>query len=126
MILVNAIEKSKHIGRAQYETLLRILAPFAPHLAEELHQELAGPGADTLAYQPWPEFDPNRLIEDTLQIPVQVNGKLRDLLTVPANATAAEIEKLALASDKVKSFIEGKTIKKVIVVPKKLVNIVVG
>ena len=61
-----------------------------------------------------------------LQIPVQVNGKLRDLLTVPSTAAAAEIEKLALNSEKVKSFIDGKPIKKVIVVPKKIVNIAVG
>ena len=64
--------------------------------------------------------------EDEIQIPVQVNGKLRDVITVPADAPAAEVEKLALASDKVKPFIEGKTIKKLIVVPKKVVNIAVA
>ena len=66
------------------------------------------------------------LVEDTLEIPVQVNGKLRDVIKVPANATQAQLEAAAQASEKVKPFIDGKTIKKVIVVPKKLVNIVVG
>jgi leucyl-tRNA synthetase len=65
------------------------------------------------------------LLEDTLEIPVQVNGKLRDLITVPAAATQEQLEAAALASEKVRQFINGKTIKKIIVVPKKLVNIVV-
>ncbi len=66
------------------------------------------------------------LVEDTLEIPVQVNGKLRDVITVPANADNAALEAAARASEKVKPFLQGKTIRKVIVVPKKLVNIVVG
>jgi leucyl-tRNA synthetase len=126
MIFVNEAMTWEALPKSVMLDFLRLLQPLAPHLAEELHQKLAGPGAETLAYQPWPEFDPNRLIEDTVQIPVQVNGKLRDLLTVPANATPQEIEKLALASEKVKSFIEGKAIKKVIVVPKKVVNIAIA
>jgi leucyl-tRNA synthetase len=126
MIFVNEAMTWEALPKSVMLDFLRLLQPLAPHLAEELNQKLAGPNAETLAYQPWPEFDPNRLIEDTVQIPVQVNGKLRDLLTVPANATPQEIEKLALASDKVKSFIEGKQIKKVIVVPKKVVNIAVA
>jgi leucyl-tRNA synthetase len=125
MIFVNEAMTWEALPKSVMLDFLRLLQPLAPHLAEELHQKLAEPGADTLAYQPWPEFDPNRLVEDTVQIPVQVNGKLRDLLTVPSDAAAAEIEKLALASEKVKSFIAGKTIKKVIVVPKKVVNIAV-
>jgi len=125
MIFVNEAMTWEALPKSVMLDFLRLLQPLAPHVAEELHQKLAGPGAETLAYQPWPEFDPNRLIEDTVQIPVQVNGKLRDLLTVPADAAPQEIEKLALASDKVKSFIEGKSIKKVIVVPKKVVNIAV-
>jgi leucyl-tRNA synthetase len=126
MIFVNEAMTWEALPKSVMLDFLRLLQPLAPHVAEELHQKLAGPGAETLAYQPWPEFDPNRLVEDTVQIPVQVNGKLRDLLTVPSNAAAAEIEKLAMASEKVKSFIDGKTIKKVIVVPKKVVNIAVG
>jgi leucyl-tRNA synthetase len=126
MIFVNEAMTWEALPKSVMLDFLRLLQPLAPHVAEELHQKLAGPGAETLAYQPWPQFDANRLIENTVEIPVQVNGKLRDLLVVPANATAPEIEKLALASEKVKSFIEGKTIKKVIVVPKKVVNIAVA
>jgi leucyl-tRNA synthetase len=79
-----------------------------------------------LAYSPWPKFDPALLVEDTLEIPVQVNGKLRDVIRVPAGASQADLEVAAKNSEKVKSFIAGKTIKKVIVVPKKLVNIAVA
>jgi leucyl-tRNA synthetase len=79
-----------------------------------------------LAYAPWPKFDPALLVEDTLEIPVQVNGKLRDVIRVPANISQAELETVARASEKIRLFIEGKTIRKVIVLPKKLVNIVAG
>jgi leucyl-tRNA synthetase len=120
---------------------LILLAPFAPHLAEELWEKLStvhSPQSsaltgdsglrtrDSLSYQPWPKFDPVLLVEDTLEIPVQVNGKLRDVIKVPANASQADLEATAKNSEKVKSFITGKTIRKVIVVPKKLVNIVVA
>jgi len=116
-----------------------LLQPFAPHLAEELWKKLSKSSPaktsgklDTdrwtldLAYQPWPKFDPKWLIEDMLEIPVQVNGKLRDVIRVPAGATNAELEAVAKSAEKVKPFIDGKTIKKIIVVTRKLVNIVVG
>ena len=131
---------------------LVLLAPFAPHLAEELWAKLsilnssasAGSSGVTsnclsrrseaktdqpstsLTYAVWPKFDPALLVEDTLEIPVQVNGKLRDVIRVPANADNATVEAAAKASEKVQQFIAGKTIKKIIVVPKKLVNIVMG
>ncbi len=108
---------------------LTLLQPFAPHLAEELFARLNAGRTDqpaTLAYVPWPKYDPALLVESTLEIPVQVNGKLRDRIIVPADANQAQMESVALASDKVKPFIEGKAIKKIIVLPKKLVNIVVG
>jgi leucyl-tRNA synthetase len=109
---------------------LILLQPFAPHLAEELWSKLHAPSTrqhvTALAYAAWPQFDLALLVEDTLEVPVQVNGKLRDVLRVPANASAAELEAAAKASEKVKPFLEGKTIRKVIVLPKRLVNIVVG
>jgi leucyl-tRNA synthetase len=108
---------------------LILLQPFAPHLAEELWQKLSAnsqlPPAN-LAYAPWPKFDPALLVESEIEIPVQVNGKLRVVIKVSANATQAELETAAKNSEKVKPFIESKTIKKIIVVPKKLVNILVG
>jgi len=116
---------------------LILLQPFAPHLAEELWSKvLAAAGgttsdlglqtSDSLPYAPWPKFDPALLVEDILEIPVQVNGKLRDVIRVPANADNATLEAAAKASEKVKPFVDGKTIKKIIVVPRKLVNIAVG
>jgi leucyl-tRNA synthetase len=126
MIFVNEAMTWEALPRSVMLDFLRLLQPLAPHVAEELHQKLAGPSSETLAYQPWPVFDPARLVEDTAQIPVQVNGKLRDLLVVPTNAAPKEIEALALASEKVKPFIEGKAIKKIIVVPGKIVNIAVS
>jgi leucyl-tRNA synthetase len=103
---------------------LKLLHPFAPHLAEELYAKLGG-GGTTLAYEPWPKFDPTLLVEETIEIPVQVNGKLRDKIVVPTAATQAEIEAAALASEKVRQFMGDKPVRKVIVVPKRLVNIVV-
>ncbi len=108
---------------------LQLLAPFAPHLAEELWARLHatfGQAAPSLAYAPWPEFDPALLVEDTLEIPVQVNGKLRDVIRVPAGAANADMERAALASERTQPFLAGKTVKKIIVVPKKMVNIVVA
>jgi leucyl-tRNA synthetase len=108
------------------KTFLQLLAPFAPHIAEELWARLHatfGQTAPSLAYAPWPKFDAALLVESEIEIPVQVNGKLRDVIKVSVNATAAELEALALANEKAKPYYEGKTIKKIIVVPKKLVNI---
>jgi leucyl-tRNA synthetase len=108
---------------------LILLQPFAPHLAEEmwsrLHQS-AGAGTPSLSYSPWPAVDLSLLVEDQIQVPVQVNGKLRDVISVPTGATAAELEAAARASEKVAPFLAGKTVKKVIVVPGKLVNFVVA
>lgn len=112
---------------------LALLQPFSPHVAEELWSRLfshaAPAGRDrelALTYQPWPKFDAALLVESTLEIPVQVNGKLRDKLVVPADISNADLEKAALAAEKAQPYLEGKTVKKVIVVPKKLVNIAVA
>jgi leucyl-tRNA synthetase len=108
---------------------LVLLQPFAPHLAEELWAKLSilnSQPSTSLGYAPWPKYDPALLVEDTLEIPVQVNGKLRDVIKVPANADNAALEAAARASEKVKPFLAGKTIRKVIVVPKRLVNLIVG
>ena len=124
MIFVNDAISWETKPKSVLRDFLILLQPFAPHLSEELNSKLVGPG-QTLAYEPWPKFNPELLVEDTLEIPVQVNGKLREKIVVSAKATQAEIEAAAMASDKIKSLIEGKPVKKVIVVPKRLVNIVI-
>ncbi len=130
MIFINeAMTWETHPGCVLRDFLI-LLQPFAPHLAEELWSKLHASrlthDAQDLSYAPWPKFDPALLVESTLQIPVQVNGKLRDVITIPASASQAELEAAANASEKVKPFIDGKTVKKIIVVPNKLVNIVAG
>jgi leucyl-tRNA synthetase len=101
-----------------------LLAPLAPHTAEELWQLL---GHDqTLAYEPWPSYDPALLKDDEIEIPVQVNGKLRGKVVVPAGADGAQIEAAARGDERIAALLEGKTIRKVVVVPGKLVNFVVG
>jgi leucyl-tRNA synthetase len=99
-----------------------LLSPFAPHLAEELWRALGH--ARTLAYEPWPQYDPALAREDEVEVPVQVNGKLRSKLKVPAGTAEAALREAALADGRVKELIAGKQVRKVIVVPGKLVNIV--
>jgi leucyl-tRNA synthetase len=112
---------------------LILLQPFAPHVAEELWSKLLGLAGFNrpdktlaLAYQPWPKHDPKWLVESTLEVPVQVNGKLRDRITISADASEEAIRTAALAAPKVQPFLAGKVIKKVIVVGRKLVNIAVS
>jgi len=106
---------------------LVLLQPLAPHIAEELWAKLSTLNSrlsTSLPYAPWPKFDPALLVESEIEIPVQVNGKLRTVIKVSVDATQQQLQDLALAHDSVKPFTDGKTIKKIIVLPKKLVNIV--
>jgi leucyl-tRNA synthetase len=129
MILVNALTNAPTKSVSAFRTLLILLNPFAPHLTSELWQTLGdkfpGVGGEITA-QRWPEYDEALLVEDEIEIVLQVNGKLRDKITVSLEATNAEIEAAALASPKVQNAIAGQTIRKVVVVPKKLVNVVCG
>ncbi|MCS1410854.1 MAG: Leucine--tRNA ligase [Verrucomicrobia subdivision 3 bacterium] len=126
MVLSNEASHWEVRPKSVLRSFLCLLAPFAPHLAEELYSKLIGGEAGTLAYSEWPDYDESLLVEGTLEIPVQVNGKLRARLRVSQTASKDEIEALALKDAKVASFIEDKPVRKVIVVPKKLVNLVVG
>jgi leucyl-tRNA synthetase len=110
--------------RSVLEPFVLLLAPFAPHLAEELWQALGH--RESLTYEPWPKFDPALTKADEIEVPVQINGKVRLRLTVPAEIDKAELEKAALADERLRALIEGKQIRKIIIVPGKLVNIVVG
>ena len=122
--LVNAIEKAKASATRKEAalTLFRLVAPMVPHLSEEAWHLLEKEGF--VAEASWPEFDPALTVEDEITIAVQVNGKLRDTLTVARDMPKDEAEKLALASEKVIKMLEGRSPKKVIVVPNRLVNIV--
>ncbi len=108
---------------------LQLLAPFAPHVAEELWARLHatfGQVATSLAYAPWPKYDAALLVESEIEIPVQVNGKFRDVIKVAVDADNATIEAAAKVAEKAQPFLAGKAIKKVIIVPKKMVNLIVG
>jgi leucyl-tRNA synthetase len=119
----NHLTKEGISARAALEPLVLMVAPLAPHLAEELWRRL---GHDTsLAYGPFPVADPAYLVTDTVEYPVQVNGKVRGRITVAADADKAVVEAAALADEKVVAFLVGATPKKVIVVPGRLVNLVV-
>jgi len=123
MEFLNTVFKAGHISHDQAERFVLILSPFAPHLAEELWQRL---GHDkNLTYEPWPGYDEKLLIEETIEIPVQVNGKLRGRITVPADADEDAIITAAISEPKVAAAIEGKSIVKKIYVPGRMVNLVV-
>ena len=105
------------------EGMLLMLAPIAPHITEELWQKLK-PGSGSIHQQAWPEYEETLVVEDLVTLVVQVNGKVRDRLEMPAGTDKEETERLALAAPKVQNYIEGKQIRKVVVVPERLVNIV--
>ncbi len=135
MELTNHLTKEAVRPKSVLRTFMLILSPFAPHLAEELWQALHGlpspsgrgaGGEGSLAYEPWPSFDESLLKADTIEVPVQINGKLKAKLTVAADITKQALEAAALSDAKIKPLLEGKSIKKVIVVPGKLVNLVIG
>ena len=111
------------LGPEPIRALLLMLAPFAPYITEELWQRLGNKGSIHL--EPWPSYDPKLAKEEELTIVIQVNGRIRDTILVPAEAPDEEIKQKALQSQKAQNFISGKQIIKTIVVPKKLVNIVV-
>lgn len=109
--------------REAMEKIVLLVSPFAPHLAEELWQILGH--KKTLAYEPWPPFDESKIRESTVEIPVQILGKVRGRVTVPADADEKTIEAAARADEKVAALLEGKMVVKTIVVPKRLINFVV-
>jgi leucyl-tRNA synthetase len=121
---VNHLTRLEVRPRPVLEPLVLLLSPFAPHLAEELWHALGH--SRTLAYEPWPQYDPALTRADDIEVPVQVNGKIRAKLTVPADVDEAALRERALADERVRAAIGDKQIRKVIVVPGRLVNIVVG
>ncbi|GAB4127967.1 MAG: leucine--tRNA ligase [Thermogutta sp.] len=123
MECVNFFLKQETRPRSAMEAFVLLLSPFAPHMAEELWQLLGH--KESLAYHAWPQFDPEVLEESEVEIPVQVNGKLRSRIVVPAEADAKAMEEAAKADPKVAALLEGKRVVKAVVVPKRMVNFVV-
>ena len=123
MVFVNEATAADVVPRQILQTFARVLSPYAPHLAEELWNRLGGEGL--VVRQPWPEHDEEVAAEETITVVVQVNGKLRDRLDVVPGLPRDELEQRALVSEGALKFTEGKTPRKVIVVPDRLVNIVV-
>jgi leucyl-tRNA synthetase len=123
MTYSNEIQKEAVPSKVDLETLLILLNPFAPHITEELWSKLGH--SDLLCRQPWPAWDAKFLVESVIEYAVQANGKLRSTFSIAADATEAEVIAAALADPKVKLALDGKTVVKTIVVPKKLVNLVV-
>ncbi len=122
--LNNELVGRDHIERAIATPLVLLLAPLAPHVAEELWRLLGH--RQSLALEPWPVHDSAMLIDDQIELPVQVNGKLRGKIVVPADANDQQVEQAGLADEKVQAAIEGKTVRKVIVIKGRMLNIVVG
>jgi leucyl-tRNA synthetase len=123
MEFTNFFIKADPRPRGAMEKLVLLLSPFAPHMAEELWQILGH--KTTLAYEPWPQADESLIAEDTVEVPVQVNGKLRGLLTVPVDSSREDLESAARSDARITSLLADKTIQKVIVVPGRLVNFVI-
>ncbi|WP_223556959.1 MULTISPECIES: leucine--tRNA ligase [Lysinibacillus] len=123
MVFINDCYKADVIPTAYAEGFVKMLAPMVPHVAEELWQ-LLGHDA-TLSYEQWPTYDESKLVDDEVEVAVQVAGKVRAKIIVAKDASKEEIEKVALADDKVQEYMAGKDLVKIIVIPGKLVNIVV-
>jgi leucyl-tRNA synthetase len=121
--LNNAVTKLESTPREVAEALVLMVAPLAPHVAEELWRKLGHD--DTLTYVDFPVAEPSYLVDDTIEYPVQINGKVRSHVVVPSDADQAAVEKAALADDKVIANLDGATPKKVIVIPGRMVNVVI-
>ena len=130
MIFINQCFEEKEIPFSIWKNFLLILAPFAPHLTEELWQSLKNKTSKPKAFksihhQPWPKYDKKLIEEDTFELIIQINGKLRHKIIVSADISQKEAEKLVLAEEKIKKIIGDQKIKKIIFVPKRLINIVI-
>ena len=135
MILTNELEKVQELSVISYQSLVKLLAPMAPHLSEEIWQKLGGPkGKPSASYgaskksiflEKWPKYEPKLVKEEIITLIIQVNGKVRDKIEVEADISEEKAKELAVSREKVQKWIEGKEIKKVIFVPGKLINIVI-
>lgn len=123
MVFTNAAYKAKSLPVDYLKGFLQLLAPIAPHLGEELWARVTG-SEESISYEPWPTFDESKLVEDEVQVVFQINGKVRSKNQASKTISKEDLENMALTDERIKELLEGKTIRKVIVVPGKLVNIV--
>ncbi|MCA1057375.1 leucine--tRNA ligase [Rossellomorea aquimaris] len=122
MVFINDAYKAETLPKEYVEGFIKLLAPIAPHMTEELWSKLGHEG--TISYEAWPTFDESKLVDNEVEIVLQVNGKVKAKVMIPRDMTKDDLEKTAMENDEIKTQIEGKTIRKVIAVPGKLVNIV--
>ncbi|MEC1771121.1 leucine--tRNA ligase [Schinkia azotoformans] len=123
MVFINEAYKAEVLPYEYMEGFVKLISPVAPHVAEELWEKL-GHGEGSISFEQWPTYDESKLVEDEVEIVVQLNGKVRTKLNIPKDATKEVMEEIAMNDEKVKEGIEGKTVRKVVAVPGKLVNIV--
>ena len=124
MEFVNFFTKQKQRPQPLMEQFVLLLSPFAPHIAEELWKLMGH--AESLAYEPWPQFEESLTVDAANEVPIQINGKTKPKIMVPTGTSKDDLEKLALADEKIVAALDGLTVRKVIVIPDKLVNIVAG
>ena len=125
MSLVNEIYEKGSLSRGDLHMLILLLNPAAPHITEEI-RELQNLGTDPLYKQSWPSYDESALIKDSVEIAIQINGKVKGRIDVPTAYGKEQIEKLVMEDSRVQVLLEGKTVRKLIVVPGRIINIVVG
>ena len=123
MTMVNEFYKAKTINKAEYKTFLQLLNPFAPHMTEEIYERIGE--KDTIANTKWPEYDENKTIEDKIEIPVQINGKLKATISINRDADQDEVKQAVNANETIQNTIAGKNVVKEIYVKNKIYNIVV-
>ncbi|MCC6349016.1 MAG: leucine--tRNA ligase [Candidatus Eisenbacteria bacterium] len=124
MVFVNEVNPLGTRPRALLEPFLKLISPFAPHLGEELWSRLGHPGS--IAYEPWPAHDPALCVEETVTVAIQVNGRLRATLELPRGSAQDAVQAAALADERIRRYVEGATVRKIIHVPDKLLNVVVA
>jgi len=124
MVFINEGYKVDSIPKEYVEGFLLLISPITPHLAEEIWEKLGH--SDTITYEAWPTYDESKLVDDTVEMAIQLNGKVRTKIVVSKDATKEELEQSVMEDEKVKELLEGKVVKKVIAIPGRLVNIVVG
>jgi leucyl-tRNA synthetase len=124
MEFTNSFTKDVNRPRSIMKSFVLLLSPFAPHIAEELWQLLGG--NKTLAYEPWPQYDEAMTVDSTIEIPVQIKGKVRAKIKVPHDISQADLELAARSDERIKELLSGKEVRKVIIVPGRLVNFVAG